>query len=276
MRPEHPRENDTNAPSSGREDDNPRGSRPDARADSGMDADVSAAAATRRTAPWAGLVLVVLGTIGVVLLAQTFNPIRGLGRVDIPTIEWFADHRIDAVSDIMQVITMAFGKVAMPIIVIVLCAAWWAWTRRLREPLILIVAMALSTGISLWIKTAVGRPRSPSEFLAFPGLEKSMSFPSGHVIGAATLMLVGGYLIWRLTGTRRSLVLWLILSLAVPVIVAASRMYLGHHFPTDVMGGACVAVIVLGIVMIFDSLRPDVESRHSDTVVNGVSRLSRP
>jgi undecaprenyl-diphosphatase len=86
------------------------------------------------------------------------------------------------------------------------------------------------------LKRAVGRERPPfaSAFL----FRDSYSFPSGHAMGAIIVYGMLAYVIasrWRPRDVPRGVVY--AIAVAVVVAIAASRLYLGVHFPTDVLGG---------------------------------------
>jgi undecaprenyl-diphosphatase len=63
------------------------------------------------------------------------------------------------------------------------------------------------------------------------------SFPSGHASGAAATYLTLGALLARFQRERHLKVYVLGLAVAVTVAVGASRVYLGVHWPTDVLAG---------------------------------------
>jgi membrane-associated phospholipid phosphatase len=97
------------------------------------------------------------------------------------------------------------------------------------------------------LKIAVGRPRP--DFLLVSDMPTTMSFPSGHALSATIL---GGILIYLLGETVRSKVicrgLQFMLTLFI-LAVGASRVYLGLHWPSDVIGG--FAFGGLGLVGLF-------------------------
>ena len=68
--------------------------------------------------------------------------------------------------------------------------------------------------------------------------EHSYSFPSGHAMGAATLAAVLVLLTWNRPGRWHVLVL----STAFATWVGASRVYLGVHYPSDILAGMLAAV----------------------------------
>jgi sphingosine-1-phosphate phosphatase 2 len=69
-------------------------------------------------------------------------------------------------------------------------------------------------------------------------------FPSGHVMGATTIW---GYFIFR----HKKLLLSII-GVFIIVLIALSRLYLGVHYLTDVIGGLVMALIILGVFFLFD------------------------
>ena len=87
-----------------------------------------------------------------------------------------------------------------------------------------------------------------------PGAEHSASFPSGHTLGTATLLLVAGYLVCSRRRSVARLVGWGVATVVGTVLVAVSRLYLGYHFLTDVIAAIGLAVAVLGVVSIVDRI----------------------
>ena len=65
-------------------------------------------------------------------------------------------------------------------------------------------------------------------------LPHSFSFPSGHTVCAFAF----AFIIWRLHSGRAR-----ILVMALAVVMAFSRLYLGAHYPTDVLAGVVVAYL---------------------------------
>jgi len=131
--------------------------------------------------------------------------------------------------------------------------------------------MVLSTLVSTVLKAVIARPRPSDESMVVAGVERSFSFPSGHTIGAATLVLVGGYLVWHRHHSARVLAVWAAASVVVVVAVAGSRLYLGYHFLTDVLAGLALAVAVLGVVVTVSRLH-DVAARGRQAVATPEER----
>ena len=70
----------------------------------------------------------------------------------------------------------------------------------------------------------------------------SPSFPSGHSVFAAVIYLTLGVLVARFSERRRTRVYLVFLALSLTFLVGISRVYLGVHYPTDVLAGWCVGL----------------------------------
>ncbi|GHG44175.1 hypothetical protein GCM10011331_02380 [Flavimobilis marinus] len=198
---------------------------------------------------WPGLLLIGIGGAAFASLLDALWDQEDLWAADTPVLEWLVSQRSETLTSVFTVITNTFGPVILPILVAIGALIWARVDRRWWAPSLLVGAMLLAVGISSAVKAIVGRPRPPAEAMSVPGAETTFSFPSGHTIGAATLVLVAGYLIWTIGHRRAVLVVWVVSTVVIVGLVAGSRLYLGYHFVTDVLAGASLAVAVLGVVV---------------------------
>ena len=131
--------------------------------------------------------------------------------------------------------------------------------RRMREGLFAGLAMVGSMLLNLAAKHVYGRVRPALWASIAP--ETSFSFPSGHAMGSITLAWVAILLWWHLPQARWRALRWPVTALAVAFVLAVglSRIYLGMHYPSDILAGWAAAsawtVGMFGLVF-YGHLRP--------------------
>jgi len=107
---------------------------------------------------------------------------------------------------------------------------------RHRRMLLLFLAVVIGGGLlTFLIKELVDRPRP--DYMSTLTLETSGSFPSGHAALSTVVYLTIGVLLARTTAKKRLKIYYMTVALAVTLLVGFSRVYLGVHYPTDVLGG---------------------------------------
>ncbi len=114
-------------------------------------------------------------------------------------------------------------------------AAWWAWKRNWQWAIGILMSVFGGGALAWILKIMIHRPRP--DFPGFPNHETDFSFPSGH---ATLSLLFYGFLAYLLMQQARNTKWrWPILFILalVPVIVGASRLLLGVHYPTDIFAG---------------------------------------
>jgi membrane-associated phospholipid phosphatase len=211
-----------------------------------------------RTQLWTygpGLVLLAAGLLVFAIMLDDVREGDDLAAADQVVLDWLVAHRSPWLTNVLAVITFVSGPVVLPILVLVACVGWWRWRREWWRPSLLAAAMVGSTLLGLLVKGLVDRPRPPAETMHIPGAEETASFPSGHTLGAATLLLVAGYLVCSRHRSVALLVGWGLATVVGTLLVALSRLYLGYHFLTDVIASVGLAVAVLGVVSIADRRR---------------------
>ena len=120
--------------------------------------------------------------------------------------------------------------------------------RRRRDLATMMLLSLIPIGAGNLIKLAVGRTRPEyllPEFLLVSTAPTSLSFPSGHALFAATF---GGLLIWLAQELIRSPVLRRSFQVGLVLVILAvgwSRIYLGLHWPSDVVGGYMYGLVAI-------------------------------
>lgn len=188
----------------------------------------------------AGLVLFVL----LAILMVTGN----LQWFDDPIREWVYSIRNPALTEVLQVITYMGNWQTITLLCIVLLLFR---KTRLRYGVPVSAGAIFVTIFNRIIKLIFKRPR-PEESLHLIE-EGGYSFTSGHSI---TSMVVFGLLIYlvRKYVRNRKAANILTAALAVPwIFIGLSRIYMGVHFPSDVLAGwALGAAVLVGIIVIVE------------------------
>ncbi|WP_247027743.1 phosphatase PAP2 family protein [Ancylobacter crimeensis] len=99
------------------------------------------------------------------------------------------------------------------------------------------VAIAGGAGLSFALKSGFDRPRP--DLVSHLVDVHTLSFPSGHAMLSAVTFLTLGALLARTQDSRRRRSYIVGTAIFLTLLVGSSRIYLGVHWPTDVLGGWC-------------------------------------
>jgi undecaprenyl-diphosphatase len=221
-------------------------------------------------------VLVAVGAVGFTLLLVDVLQHAGLTLLDPPVERGIERLRAPGPTVVLIVLAVVFGPIGMPLLVAVVTVGWFLRARHAWRPLLLAAAMITGVVLAEVISHAVGRPRPPLSRMLY-GPDHTPSFPSGHLLGLANFLLVGGYLV--ASRSRRLLVGVPIFAVAGTgiAIMALDRIYLGYHWPTDTAASACLALLELGVVVAVDTWRTvETETHPARATTEGAETRPAP
>lgn len=226
-------------------------------------------------ARWTLAIIAAIGALAAVLTtalaAQVYESVTDEGELaglDQPILEYAVGTRTPFLERALTTFTDIGGPVGMPILATLIVAVMvWRWLSR--TPLVLaLVAAAGSLAMTTVGKRLIGRSRPPRE-LAVPPFENSPSFPSGHTLNATVIIGILVYL-WLLHLTTARARTWAIVVGACFVLaMGLSRVYLGHHWFTDVVAGWLIGLGWLATVVTAHRLHLTLRRRRRDGTPNG-------
>lgn len=139
-------------------------------------------------------------------------------------------------------------------IVGVLAVVYLAVKRRRRAALLLVILFGGRMAVELH-KLLAGTPRPP---IAGEVLHNaSLSFPSGH---AANSMITYVAIALLVPVAQRNRAIAVALAVALSLVIGLSRVVLGVHWPSDVIGGWAFGLLIILILMRLASARPEAEA----------------
>ncbi|TQN43651.1 undecaprenyl-diphosphatase [Blastococcus colisei] len=195
------------------------------------------------------LCLVVLALLG----AAVWSDVAPLLRVDAAVSEamYAGDGRAAGLDGLLEVLTAPGVSwvrylVFLPVLLwLLLQRSWWtaAW---------LVTAVVLVGPLTTVLKEYVGRVRPA--FDEGGARYESLSYPSGHSAGIAALVAVALVLAWPLLRARARR--WsLVAGAGIVLLVGFTRMWLGVHYLSDVLGGWSFGLAwTLGTALLFGAL----------------------
>nr|WP_296780638.1 phosphatase PAP2 family protein [Rhodococcus sp. (in: high G+C Gram-positive bacteria)] len=180
--------------------------------------------------------------LALVVLAVAVRSNGWLLAGDGPVTRWFVSHRTSILNELAIAVTTAGGPPETAAVGVLAAVALIWRTKRYGPALIMLATVATASILCTVIKLVVGRGRPPLQLQLM--LETDHSFPSGHVTGATTLLMMLALVL----GARRSTglhVLLVAVAVAGATLVAVTRLYLGVHWLTDVCAGALLAALMV-------------------------------
>ena len=109
--------------------------------------------------------------------------------------------------------------------------------RRWREALLVLLAVGVGQIISSLLKLGIDRPRP--DLVSHLAEVHTLSFPSGHAMMSAVTYLTLGTMLAGIAPSRATKIYVLAVAVFITLLVGASRIYLGVHWPSDVLAGWC-------------------------------------
>ena len=195
--------------------------------------------------------LLVLAILAATIRRQQLN---GLDAAITPFLHSLASPALDTV---MQGATFVGSDPVLLVVFALAVVSLVALKRPWRESLFLGVALGGSIALNQAMKLIFERARPQ---LDWAHIQTDYSFPSGHSMNSLVLYLSVALLIWLIRGRRAGLVAVagaVILALAIGI----SRIYLGYHYFTDVVGGFTAGLLWLLIVAGIFEIGPRLRQR---------------
>jgi undecaprenyl-diphosphatase len=195
-----------------------------------------------------GGVLVILLTTASAGIYDAVSEGDGVSALDQPVLDGAIGLRSARLDRALTVFTHLGGPLGMTVIAATITAVMlWRW--RTRTPLILMLTtVAGSLTLTLVGKALVGRLRPPLTE-AVPPYETSPSFPSGHALNSTAIAGMVAYLVLLHLESRLARTLTVAAAAGWALAIGASRVFLGHHWLTDVMMGWAIGLVWLAVVI---------------------------
>ena len=158
---------------------------------------------------------------------------------DDAVLRWIFEHRVPWLEPVMLEITfLGTGSV---VITLVAVSGMFLWLSNHKySALLLFVATAGSIILNNLLKVGFGRPRP--QIFDWGTNVVSWSFPSGHAMSAAVVYGTVAYLAARLQRRHLHRVLTMLAAAFLILLISASRLYLGVHYPSDVIAGVVIGL----------------------------------
>lgn len=158
---------------------------------------------------------------------------------DDMVMQWVAAHRYPALESTMLEITALGTGVVVGMIVLI--AGMFLWLNAHKHSAVLLIASTLG-GIVLNGLLKIGFARPRPQVFEWGTRAMSSSFPSGHAMSAAVVYGTVAYLAARLQRRTAARVLTLVFAALIIIAICISRVYLGVHYPSDILAGLIIGL----------------------------------
>ena len=207
-----------------------------------LGAPVDAEAATTELVPrlvvGVGIVVILVFVLGVLAAVVQDQEVNALDTFASPFVHSFASPVVDS----LMLGASTVGSVPSLLVLAAVTAAVALSRRRPGYAGLVAVAAVGVVLVNEVLKRIVGRPRPK---LDWAGVYPDFSFPSGHTMDSIVVLVAVAFVVWALFGRRVGIVATGVAQIGLALLIGFSRIYLGAHYLTDVIGGYIAGAIWL-------------------------------
>ncbi|MCR4322662.1 MAG: phosphatase PAP2 family protein [Candidatus Azambacteria bacterium] len=168
-----------------------------------------------------------------------------LAFIDHPFLAYAEAIRSDALTPVMRATTM-LGSGTIVVGLSIVGVMWLLYRGMAVYAVAFITSVVGASGVTVVMKWVLERPR-PSGFQAL--MEHTFSFPSGHAALSLAFFGILVYFLIRHTSRRSLQVFAVLVGGMIIIAIGVSRVYLGVHWPSDVVGSYVLVGLWLAIVI---------------------------
>ncbi len=216
--------------------------------------------------------LAVVAAVGFIGVAQIV--LGGTSEAfDLAVLEWLREHRRPWLDVVASQVTDLGNAATLAVITLTAAAVLWAAHRRISVYL-LIVSVVTGAVMTFVLKAVFNRPRPEIPYAT--GDPLSASFPSGHALMSAVTYGTVAYLVGRMAHDGRVRHVTWFMAWFLVLLIGTSRMYVGVHYPTDVLagwfGGVVWTILLAGVFRVLGVFAEEVpEVRRQEDDIEGAT-----
>ena len=177
---------------------------------------------------------------------------KDLAGVDGEVYRFFLVHRAPYLTTASRVMEHLGGTAVLALVTLAGAALVWRRTRKPRDLFLPILAIAGSTVLVEIIKVVVSRPRPPAAEMLVGAT--GFAFPSGQSTRVAASFLVLAFIVSGAFPSWRAKVVTFTVAATLVLLVGLSRLALGVHWLTDVLGGWALGTLWFAAVVVISQI----------------------
>lgn len=178
------------------------------------------------------LIFSLLTFIGFMLVAYMLKG-PWIADFDSIIISWIQGLEAPWLTSVMHVFTFIGSTPTVIVIFLISLFIQFKFLHHRKEIVVFLILLLGTVGWNQLLKIIYQRERPTLHRLIE---ETGYSFPSGHSMAAFALYASLAFLLWRHLSTKTSRTMVILISICMILLIGISRIYLGVHYPSDVIG----------------------------------------